>query len=287
MTTVAVSPMLDTARHDALAAAERSGADIIEVSDLDRLRDVSRVFDRIWGRNGDSSLVPFELLRAMSHGGNYVAAAQVDGQTIGAAFGFRALHDGEPVLHSHILGVLGSIRSRGVGFALKQHQRVWCLERGLSTMTWTFDPLVRHNAYFNLSRLGADVAAYLPHFYGQMDDAINGGDSDRLLIRWDLESERAAAGARRDPLAPRAHDVDAAVALLTDKDGQPVLSDVDGEVVRCQVPTDIVALRRSDAEAAASWRGALRNTMSTRLADGYRVGGITRDGWYLLSRDSS
>jgi len=286
MTRVTLSSTLDRARRDSAAAAARSGAEIHEVSDLDGLRSVSRVLDHIWRRSGESSLVPFELLRAMSHGGNYVASASVGGDIVGAAFGFRAEYDGEPVLHSHVLGVVRSTRSRGVGFALKQHQRVWCLEHGLSKMTWTFDPLVRHNAYFNLTRLGAEIAAYLPHFYGEMHDGINGGDSDRLLVRWDLLSERADAGARFERLAPPQELVDRALALLVDQEGIPSLRDGDDGFVRCQVPADIVEMRRSDADAAERWRVSLRDAMSPRLADGYRVHGITRDGWYLLAHRS-
>ncbi len=52
---------------------------------------------------------------------------------------------------------------------------------------WTFDPLVRRNAWFNIAVLGAEVAEYLPSFYGSMTDAINAGDeSDRLLVAWDV-----------------------------------------------------------------------------------------------------
>lgn len=43
---------------------------------------------------------------------------------------------------------------RGLGYAVKQAQRGWAMERGARTMRWTFDPLVGRNARFNLVKLG-------------------------------------------------------------------------------------------------------------------------------------
>ena len=49
----------------------------------------------------------------------------------------------------------------------------WALERGLSEVTWTFDPLVRRNAWFNIEVLGGHITEYVPNFYGTMSDSIN------------------------------------------------------------------------------------------------------------------
>jgi hypothetical protein len=68
----------------------------------------------------------------------------------------------ESALHSHVTGVVDSMRHAGVGRAIKLHQRDWAAERGLDWITWTFDPLVRRNAWFNIAILGADVHSYLP-----------------------------------------------------------------------------------------------------------------------------
>ena len=88
------------------------------------------------------------------------------------------------------------LTGRHVGFALKLHQRAWALLRGVSEIAWTFDPLVSRNAYFNLVKLGAQPAEYLPNFYGTMLDTINGDDdSDRLLVRWRLRSPHVVAAA--------------------------------------------------------------------------------------------
>ena len=48
-------------------------------------------------------------------------------------------------------------RGTGIGRAIKLHQREWAAANGIATIVWTFDPLVRRNAWFNIAVLGADV----------------------------------------------------------------------------------------------------------------------------------
>jgi len=52
----------------------------------------------------------------------------------------------------------------------------------------------------------------------------------------------------------------------------------------CQVPQDIVTLRRSNPATARSWRVAVRRAFGDAFDAGYRVGGATRTGWYILER---
>jgi len=184
---------------------------------------------------------------------------------------------------------------RGLGFELKQHQRTWCLERGVKAVEWTFDPLVRRNAYFNLAKLGAEAPEYLVNFYGQMRDGINAGDeSDRLLIRWTLDSDRAekaAAGAAADLDVDTLRRWDAVSLLEVGGDGEPVEQASEQEsaarVLICQVPEDIVVMRRSDPALARRWRIALRRALGGALARGYVIRGATRSGWYVLESGST
>ena len=135
-----------------------------------------------------------ELIRAIGHAGGYVAAAYTGEQMIGGSLGFLARHLEEPALHSHITGILPGVRHTGLGRTMKRHQRAWAAERGLTWVTWTFDPLVRRNAWFNLGVLGAEVHEYLVDFYGPIADSINAGDeSDRLLVAWAVHDAAPAA----------------------------------------------------------------------------------------------
>ena len=78
--------------------------------------------------------------------------------------------------------VLPEYRDQHIGSALKMHQRAWALGCGIDTVVWTFDPLVRRNAFVNLVKLGADVEGFEVDFYGSMDDAINVDDPTDLFI---------------------------------------------------------------------------------------------------------
>jgi predicted GNAT superfamily acetyltransferase len=220
----------------------------------DEFRRADRLLDEIWG----TVTAPVELMVALAHAGGYVAGAFDAGGLVGTSIGFLADHRGRPALHSHVTGVAPGTRGTGVGRALKLHQRTWAAERGLDWITWTFDPLVRRNAWFNLAVLGARVHEYLPEFYGPMDDVINAGDaSDRLLVAWDV----TAAGA--DPA-----------------DGDGVMVPHDASFV--PTPPDIVELRRSDPRTAARWRLDVRHALGGALDDGRRVLGFTRDGDYVI-----
>jgi predicted GNAT superfamily acetyltransferase len=264
-----------------------SPIEISELGDLDDLHTLERIFAEIWGKPGEPPIVS-DVLMALAHSGNYVAGVRVDGRLVGGLVGWLG---GTPpahlILHSHILGVVTDSPVRGLGFELKQHQRAWCLERGVKTIEWTFDPLVRRNAYFNLNKLGAEASEYLVNFYGEMTDGINAGEeSDRILISWRLDSRRAeeaAAGRPHDPLAgASARNVDA--LLSVGSTGEPVPGSSSAARVTCQVPEDIVAVRRTDPSLSRAWRLALRTAFTAAFAAGYRITGVTRAGGYVLDR---
>lgn len=156
------------ARGLAAQAAERAGVVISDLATPEQATAAAELLDSIW--NSDSrGAAPVEpgLLVALEHAGSYVAGAYQDDEAVGVAAGFC----GPPqtaMMHSRIAGVSALAAGRGIGVALKLHQRVWCLERGIMTVEWTFDPLILRNARFNLTRLGARLKEYLPQFYGDM-----------------------------------------------------------------------------------------------------------------------
>ena len=70
-----------------------------------------------------------------------------------------------PVTHlkmcSHMAGVHPAWQGKGIGLLLKLAQRQAILEQGLTDwVTWTYDPLLRTNAVFNIRRLGAVCNTY-------------------------------------------------------------------------------------------------------------------------------
>jgi len=258
---------------------------ITELKELDDLRTLEQLFADIWGRPRPP--IVSDVLRALVHSGNYVVGAQEDGHLVGGLVGWLG---GSPpdhlLLHSHILGV--AAEGRGLGFDLKQHQRSWCLERGVKLVEWTFDPLVRRNAYFNFNKLGAEAREYLVNFYGEMTDGINAGEeSDRILVSWRLDSRQAQEAAEGHPHDPPAEDlqrwkIDSLLSL--GPGGEPVPGSSKARVVVCQTPDDIFALRRSDPELARAWRIAMRIALGSAFDAGYAITGVTRTGWYVLER---
>jgi predicted GNAT superfamily acetyltransferase len=230
--------------------------EIRTLTTADEMTTIVTVFQQVWG--SVTPIVGVELLRAFSHTGGYVAGAFESGNIIGASFGFLARHEGEEALHSHVTGILPGVQHGGVGRAMKNHQRTWAVERGIPVITWTFDPLVRRNAWFNIEVLQAEIADYLVNFYGPMSDSINAHDeSDRLVVAWstDERTERPAPA----PSATR-HEI--------------------------ATPDDIVVLRRTEPALAADWRGTVRRQFTELFAAGGLVTGFTREGSYVVHTPS-
>ncbi len=219
---------------------------------------------------GPQTPVETSLLIALAHAGNYCAGAfDAGGRLVGVCVGFFAEPLGQ-VLHSHVAGVLPEATDGGVGTALKQHQRQWCEHRGLSTVAWTYDPLVARNAWFNLSRLGARPADYLVDFYADLSDGRNAGQgSDRLLVHWPVTAA--------PPQAPSTHEQGSAV-LLVGTENEPVEAEPDSAALirTVAVPDDIETVRARDPETGRRWRYAFRDTYRGLAGDGWRVTGFVR-----------
>lgn len=230
----------------------------------DDMRVLLSVAESVWGPPAGAMVSP-DFLMALAQTGGYVALAEIatsNGSVpVGASFGFLARHDRELTLHSHITGVLPEYHHLGIGFLLKQHQRSWAMAHDLEVITWTFDPLVRRNGWFNLHRLGATAEEYFINFYGPLGDTINGSDeTDRLLARWDVNSDRAIAAAQRTLPSVVPGDADRVVSL----------------------PHDIITMRRNEPASALSWRLKVRQDLGRALTD-HRILAMTADGDYVLT----
>lgn len=261
-----------------------AGLPVVELVDRESAaRAACRVLAAVWA---PAEPMPAELVWALAHTGNYVATARIDGEVVGAAVAFRAVDGHGEYLHSHITGVLPGCQGREVGFRLKQHQRGWALQCGLERVTWTFDPLVARNAYFNVMKLGAQVTGYHPNFYGRMSDGVNDGDeSDRAVATWWLRHPRVLAAAQRDVPGvdvPDLQSAGAAWVLEADSAGWPVTARSDAPLRLVHVPTDIVTLRRHQPSQALAWRAALRDVLADAFADQLSVVAVSRDARYVL-----
>lgn len=242
------------------------------------MADAARLFVDVWRPPDGRLQVGPELLQAWAHSGCYVAGVFDDGAMIGASAGFFGGPEHGVSYHSHITGLLPATHGRGLGAAVKEHQYAWALERGVTEIVWTFDPLLARNASFNLTRLGADAVEYLPDFYGDMTDGVNAGQgSDRLYVRWEVVPGGPAS---------RTPDTEGAVpALVVGPDEEPEVRPA-GHAARTLVgvPRDVEAMRAARPELARSWRAAVREVLGGLMADGARVAGFTRAGEYVVER---
>ena len=275
----AVTTKRDTSAWDvALKPADAAGVSLVPVHGITGAERVAAIVEALWG----AGQMPPSLIRAFDYAGTVILGAQAAGDLVGFVLGFPGLDEGLH-MHSHMLGVLSTWQSRGVGYALKLGQRAACLDQGLEEVRWTYDPLVARNAWFNLMKLGVVATGLLRGFYGQMDDEINRGDrSDRFEVRWWLESDRAHRALRGE--WPEA----SAGPLLLDTEGDPDTpfpretgaAPEDGAIVR--VPLDYHEVRRRDPGLGVAWREASARAFEACFQSGLVAARIARDGRYMF-----
>ena len=213
------------------------------------------IFDQIWAMSSGTEITP-NLLQAMVHSGSYLSGAFIDEKCVGATFAFPATNDGLH-LHSHMTAVLPDFRDKGVGYALKIDQWNWAKKKTYSHLSWTFDPLVRRNAKLNIAKLGVDISAYHPNFYGDMPDALNAGDeSDRLMVSW-----------RTDVDAPKAR------GLITNPETGDIL---------IEIPEDIVAIRSKNQSESMKWRRQVREQFMVAFEKNGKVIGFSANNEYVV-----
>jgi predicted GNAT superfamily acetyltransferase len=265
------------AGDQAARAAAAAGVRLRAAEGIEDAERVAAVVEELWG----PGQMPPSLVRAFGHAGSVILLAEPleGGSPAGFVLGFlgnaERLH-----VHSHMLGVRPGWQDRGVGLALKLGQRSACLEAGIDEARWTFDPLVRRNARFNLVKLGAVAAGVLPGFYGEMDDRINRGDrSDRFDVRWPLASSRVDAAAEGAPAAPEP----GRVVLDVDGRGHPIetgSAPAPGAVVR--IPADHHGARAADPALGRAWRDASLRAFEACFAAGLQATWIGADGGYVF-----
>jgi predicted GNAT superfamily acetyltransferase len=213
------------------------------------------IFDKTWAMDSGTEITP-NLLQAMVHSGAYLSGAFVDGNCVGAAFAFPATTGGLH-LHSHMTAVLDNFRDKGIGYALKVDQYKWAKQNNYKEITWTFDPLVARNAKLNILKLGIDISAYYPNFYGDMPDELNAGDeSDRVMASLKVVGDTPTA--------------------------RSVISIPDKSAVLIAIPDDIVAIRGKDLAENLRWRRSVRDEFVGVLARGGKVIGFSANNEYVV-----
>lgn len=260
----------------------------------EEFRACERLQREVWGSEF-REIAPASLLKVSRRLGGVVTGAfpDGDGELTGFVFGLTGLEEGRPVHWSHMLAVREGRRGEGIGRRLKEHQRRELLELGVGTVYWTFDPLVAGNAHFNLNRLGVRVEEYVPQMYGDTESDLHRGiGTDRFVVAWDLEAYRPPARSAGEETpevegGPAGEDPSAAVPDPSAVPGEAEMGEAP-PVLRIDIPSDILAVRRRDPEEARRWRERTRGAFVSRLGSGYEVTGFVpgpERGHYLLTRE--
>ena len=213
----------------------------------------------VWGK--DDRIDPGDLMMVIQAEGGLAAGAFVDDRLVGYVFAFPTVSAG--VQHSHRLAVRAEARGLGLGRKLKLYQAAWCLDRGITHVRWTYDPLRLPNAALNIGRLGATASVYHRDYYGEMGGINAGTVSDRLLADWKLDGPRYARCL----------------------DGAPML---DAEATgRIFLPADFAGLLRSDPAAAAAERLRVRTEIEAAFVAGLVIAGVdvTTPAYLLVEKD--
>lgn len=262
---------------------------------LDEYAACVRLQEDTWGSDF-AERVPASMLKVVQRLSGVVAGAfAADGALEGFVFGITGLEEGTPVHWSDMLAVRSGGRNAGLGRRLKLFQRRLCLERGITRMYWTFDPLESRNAWLNMGRLGAVAREYVPDMYGISASPLHSGiGTDRLVALWALDSERvrdrlsgrgAPSGLQAVDELPRAFETEVREGLPIP--GPPV-PELDGGLrgLLLPIPADIQAVKDAEPDLAVSWRRVTREVLSAKVGRGWEVRELIRGGphlsYYLL-----
>jgi predicted GNAT superfamily acetyltransferase len=231
----------------------------------------------VWGLS-DLEITSTLQLAATTHaGGLLLVAEDGTGELVGFSYAFAALDGGEGHLHSDMLAVRPEVRGQGLGARLKWAQREAALRRGIRLVTWTFDPMQARNARLNLRRLGAVATEVRPDFYGVTTSPLHHAlPTDRLLVRWELESPRVRERVGGAPPSPDAAAFERPrVGSVSWERRRPVPCDprldLDDSVVLLEIPADWDALCRAAPAEAAAWQRAVTRAFQSYLPRGYRA----------------
>jgi predicted GNAT superfamily acetyltransferase len=260
--------------------------ELTEPAEFDAVVDIEVL---VWQMGDGRAAVPANLMQAVAHGGGSLIGA-FEGETlVGFTMAFLARQGDAFFPWSHMAGVHPDHQSKGIGFALKQAQRLWALAQGYEQIGWTFDPLQRRNAVFNLQHLGALSYTYHANFYGEMQDGLNAGlPSDRLEVTWRLNDERVIACASGQKL-PAIGAESSPFLLASGADGQ--LSAHEGALTedhyRVEIPYDRGLLLQQHPARLRAWQLGIRSALQAAFAQGYAAVDFGSEGqrcWYVVQK---
>ncbi len=216
----------------------------------------------VWGYTDTADLAAVPILMiANRFGGAVLVAEEPSGRMTGFSMANLGWIPGNPRKEdkklfwwSHMTAVVDEYQNKGLGLQLKLRQRDEALASGIDEIHWTFDPLQRLNAHFNLHKLGVVVRSYEENVYGYSSSALHRGlPTDRFVAEWRLKADRVKAS--------------------------------DENQVLVEIPQNINELRRTDLAAAKAWQDRVRAACQRYFREGYVITDFV-NGQYVLEKKS-
>jgi len=236
---------------------------IREITALSEMLELEELQKEVWGVNDRE--VSSACISPLNHCWRPIAWSFLRKQDCWFRFRFPGLEQGRIILHSDMLAVLPEYRSRGLGYKLKLAQRDQALQRGIDTITWTFDPLQLINANLNFAKLGVTSERYLVNFYGETSSFLHSSGTDRLWLTWALNSERVRQRLSDAGDSGYATEFNQARVIVgvTDENEPMITLDIPLEAaVVIEIPSGINSL---GSDLRVRWREATRRLLHTHL----------------------
>ena len=270
----------------------------MEIRQLTTIQEFEQVYaleQQVWGYTSIADAVPVPILIVSVKTGGLLLGAFEAGEMIGFAYSLPGYKHGRTFQWSHMLGVAGRHRDRGVGWRLKLEQRRLTLASGLELIEWTYDPLQVLNAHLNFAKLGVVVREFHRNVYGDSSSPLHKGTpTDRFIAEWWLRSARAedrlraaetGSHPRADWVAPTPCVNTPCHGVRWPRPGPPAL-DLDAPGITVAIPPDFTSMQREDRDLAVEWRLSTRQVFEAYLGR-YEVTDFARTddgGRYLLQR---
>lgn len=233
---------------------------IIDKSDYSICQHIVKNQQIIWDIAA-SETMPFWKLMALPSIGGFLVGA-FDGDTIvGHAMLSPAIHPKhrEYFFYLDMIGVLPDYRNRGLAERMLNAARDCALDRQISSIQWTFDPLETANANLYIRKLGAQVTHFYPDYYGPPFNGNAALKSDRFWVRWDF--------------SPPENDTTIPPHIVTFNDP---IQNVDAHRLAIELPAHFAELRTRSPHSAVEWRRHLCSVFTALFQNGFKISAFVR-----------
>lgn len=193
-------------------------------------------------------------------------------------------------------GVKREIRNRGVGRALRLHERKEAGKEGVSLITWPIDPLRSLELHMAFNKLAAIATTYERNLYGVRQDPRDRGlATDRLTVEWWIDSPRVTEVIDKGRLPHHFHlglnQMEVVTKTRPAANGLRRLLSFEesptNRIILVEIPVDLDRMREEDLPLARDWRLKTRDMFERLLSGGYTITGFIHEAgrsFHLLER---